>query len=184
MKPRRCKGGSTVARFDQCLNVILRFEGGLSDVRGDKGGLTNCGITQATYDQFRKDSSLLSRSVAQITPDEISSIYKTYYWFAAKCHLLPEPLDLYTFDAAVQHGPGRAVKQLQTALGTDADGQLGPKTIEALQEEVKAGQIRELADHLIAIRLDFYHAIVDHDPSQVKFIAGWESRIDKLRRLA
>ena len=173
-----------MTRFDECLKVILRAEGGYVNDRLDSGGATNKGITQRVYDQWRKACGIPSRSVEHITDDEVSAIYKSEYWFAAKCQLLPEPLDLYTFDAAVNHGVSRAVKQLQHVLGVDADGQFGPKSIDALHEEMKAGQIQELADHLIANRLDFYHSIVDRNPSQVKFIAGWENRLDHLRMAA
>jgi len=173
-----------MTRFEECLKVILRAEGGYVNDPVDRGGATNKGFTQRVYDQWRKNCGIPSRSVEFITDDEVSSIYKTEYWFAAKCQLLPEPLDLYTFDAAVNHGVSRAVKQLQHVLGVAEDGQFGPKSIDALHEEMKAGQVQELADHLIANRLDFYHSIVDRNPSQVKFIAGWENRIDHLRLAA
>jgi lysozyme family protein len=173
-----------MTRFDECLQIILRFEGGFVNDPVDNGGATNKGITQRTYDAFRHDSGLSGRPVKLISGDEISSIYKTRYWFVAKCPLLCSPLDLYTFDAAVQHGPARAVKQLQSALGVTADGQWGPKSIDALNEEINAGQVKELAAHLIATRLDFYEHIIENNPSQERFRNGWMNRIEQLRRLA
>lgn len=170
-----------MTRFDECLTFILSQEGGYSDHPKDRGGATNKGITQRVYTAFRKKSGLTLRSVKEITDDEVASIYKTGYWIAAKCHLLPAPIDLYTFDAAVQHGPVRAVKLLQRALCVDDDGKIGPKTIGALQEEIKAGQLAELARNLIAIRLDFYDQIIDNDPSQKVFERGWDNRIAHLR---
>ena len=167
-------------RFDDCLKVILRFEGGYSDDPTDRGGSTNHGITQKTYDSYRYDLGFSDRPVKLITDDEVTSIYKMRYWFAAKCPVLPEPIDLYTFDASVQHGPSRAIKQLQRALGVAEDGLWGPHCIDALNEEIAADRIKELASHLIAIRLDFYDAIVDHDPTQERFIVGWKSRMTKL----
>ena len=171
-------------RFDDCLKIILRFEGGYSCDPSDRGGATNKGITTSTYDAWRKACGLSTRTVALITDDEINAIYKQQYWFAAKCQLLPEPIDLYTFDAAVQHGPERAIKQLQRALGVETDGIAGNETLDALQEEIHAGRLKELADHLISIRLDFYDAIVDNDPRQEKFIVGWKNRVSKLEHYA
>lgn len=171
-------------RFDDCLKIILHFEGGYSDDPADRGGACNFGITQKTFDSYRHDIGLSDRPVKLISSDEVSAIYKLYYWFAAKCPLLPEPIDLYTFDAAVQHGPKRAIKQLQRALGISDDGVWGPKSIDALQEELMAENIKEIARNLLAIRLDFYDAIVDRDPTQERFIVGWKNRIAKLERAA
>ena len=168
-------------RFDHCLRFVLYREGGLSDHSADRGGRTNCGVTQKTYDTYRRNAGLSLRDVAKITFDEVEGLYRTMFWNVAKCGVLPQPLDLYVFDAAVNHGPGRAVKLLQRALGVGDDGIVGPVTIDALQEEVAAGQLPDLARNFLAIRLSFYEQIVDNDPSQEVFLAGWENRIEHLR---
>ena len=49
----------------------------------------------------------------------------TYLWF--------RPL---RFDFGVNAGPGRAVKYLQTMIGTVADGGIGPNTLAKLKEYV------------------------------------------------
>ncbi len=170
-----------MTRFEYCLKFVLGVEGGYSDHKSDRGGATNFGITQKTYDRFRKDSGLSLRPVKSITTDEVQSIYKTMYWVVAKCGLLPEPLDLYVFDSAVNHEPARAVKLLQRALGVDDDGVIGPKTIEALHEEIQAGQLPELCRNFLAIRQDFYDDIVENDPTQEVFAKGWENRLEHLR---
>jgi lysozyme family protein len=168
-------------RFDYCLAVVLRAEGGYSDRQADRGGPTNAGITQKTYDQFRKGSSLSPRDVKLITADEVTAIYRTMYWVVAKCGILPPPLDLYVFDGAVNHGPGRATKILQGVLGVGADGSFGPVSISALQEETTAGHLAELCDNYLAARLDFYDDIVENDPTQRANINGWRNRIEHLR---
>lgn len=168
-------------RFDYCLKFVLEREGGYSDHKNDNGGPTNHGITHKTYDQYRKNSGLHLRPVTFITSDEVTAIYRTMYWVPAKCGLLPDPLDLYVFDAAVNHGPGRAVKLLQRALGVADDGLLGPKTIGALHEEIQAGQLAELARNFLAIRQEFYDQIIDNDPSQKVFAKGWGNRLEHLR---
>ncbi len=179
----RAQGRDAVNRFDYCLKFVTQpqIEGGYSDHKADRGGATNHGVTQKTYDTFRRNAGLSLRSVRQITDDEVAAIYRTMYWNVAKCGLLPEPLDLYVFDAAVNHGPGRAAKLLQQALGVAVDGAIGPVTIDALQEELAAGQLQELCHNFLAIRLEFYDQIVDNDPSQKVFLAGWENRIEHLR---
>lgn len=168
-------------RFDYCLRFVLDREGGYSDHKSDRGGATNFGITQKTYDASRQEAGVLTRPVFSITANEVTAIYRLRYWNVAKCGLLAEPLDLYVFDSAVQHGPARAVKLLQRALGVADDGQLGPKTIGALHEEIAAGQLPELCRNFLAIRQDFYDDIVDADPTQQKFAEGWSNRLDHLR---
>ncbi len=174
-------------RFDYCLAWVTqpRIEGGYSDGKGrnrnDRGGPTNRGVTQKTYDQFRKDSGLSLRDVKLITDDEVKAVYRTMYWAVAKCGVLPPPLDLYVFDGAVNMGPGRAAKILQGVLGVGADGVIGPVTISALQEEVAAGQLDELCNNYLAARLDFYTELAEDDPTQLAFINGWQNRIEHLR---
>ena len=35
--------------FNKCIEIVLKFEGGLSDHVEDRGGLTNYGISQKAY---------------------------------------------------------------------------------------------------------------------------------------
>lgn len=170
-----------MSRFDYCLKFVLEREGGYVNHKSDRGGATNFGITQRVYDRFRKDSGLLTRDVKLITDDEVKAVYRTMYWVVAKCGVLPQPIDLYVFDASVNHGPKRAVKILQGLLGVGADGAIGPVTIDALQEEAAAGRLAELANNYLAARLDFYFDIVENDPTQLAFINGWNARIEHLR---
>jgi lysozyme family protein len=176
-----------VNRFDYSLGFILQphIEGGYSDGTGknrnDRGGPTNYGVTQKTYDQFRRESGLSLRDVKLITMDEVKAVYRTMYWAVAKCGILPPPLDLYVFDGAVNMGPRRAAKILQSVLGVGADGIIGPVTIDALQEEVAAGRLDELCSNYLAARLDFYDELAEDDPTQRDFIAGWTNRIEHLR---
>lgn len=170
-----------MTRFDYCLIFVLSREGGYVDHKSDRGGRTNKGITQRVYSKYRKEAGLTDRHVKDITNDEITAIYRLKYWNQAKCGLLPDPLDLYVFDSAVNHGPARAVKLLQRALGVDDDGLLGPKTIDALHEEIAAGQLSELCRNFLVIRQEFYDAIVENDPTQQVFADGWANRLEHLR---
>lgn len=176
-------------RFDHCLRFVLYREGGLSDHSADRGGRTNYGVTQKTYDTYRRNAGLSLRDVAKITFDETEGIYRTMYWNVAKCGVLPQPLDLYVFDFAVNSGPGRAVKTLQGLLGVAADGDLGPVTIDALQEDVAAGRLAELCNNYLAARLDFVLDVADGPDDildmatdeQAVFLQGWRNRIEHLR---
>ena len=81
------------ARFNTCLAIVLGNEGGFSDHKADRGGTTNFGVTQKTYDQWRRRQRLPLRPVTEITQQEVESIYHEY-WVSAYCATTPEPLDL------------------------------------------------------------------------------------------
>lgn len=97
--------------FDKALKFTLKWEGGWSNDPQDPGGETNFGITQNTYNKFLSDRKLPFKSVKKITKEEARDIYLTYYWLAADCDDLEEPMAIAAFDFAVNSGPSRA-KQL------------------------------------------------------------------------
>jgi len=173
-----------MSRFDICLGFVLEREGGYVDDPSDKGGATNCGITQKVFDEFRSRLGLPSLPVKDISAIDVGRIYRDAYWDKAKCWACPEPLDLVVFDSSVNHGVSRAVKWLQTALGMDSiDGVIGPKTLESIKEDTKDSDgTRALVAHILRMREIFYEGIVARDKSQQKFLNGWLNRLEHLRK--
>lgn len=169
-----------MTRFDQCLKFILEVEGGYCNDPSDRGGATNCGITQAVYDDYRVHAGRNRQPVVGISPDEVADIYRMRYWQAVRGDQLPSLVDLVVFDAAVNHGPRQAILFLQRAVGADADGQIGPKTIAAVQQDVRQGI--DVAAAIIAERRDFYAMLVERKPDQRKFLKGWNNRLDRLAK--
>ena len=167
-------------RYLQALDVILGNEGGLSDHEADRGGRTNLGITQKNYDAFRKASGKPPRPVDEINGAEVEEFY-AQYWKDAHCGYMPEPLDLQVFDAAVNHGAGRAIKLLQRVLGTDEDGIAGRQTMDALHADIVAFGVSDVCLRYLKERQAFYDRIIERDPSQAVFARGWENRIDHMR---
>lgn len=168
-------------RFQYCLAKVLGHEGGLSDHKADRGGLTNFGVTQKTYDDFRAMRGMHKQGVERIDIDEVEMIYMGY-WRDCKADRMPEPLDLFVFDCAINSGPARAIKLLQRALGIPADGLWGPQTIDALQEEISAGRVDELCHIYLNEREGWYHEIVARDDSQGVFLKGWINRLTNLSK--
>ncbi len=109
-----------------------RGEGGYVNHPKDPGGATNRGVTQKVYDEFRKSKQLRSESVEVIGEDEVKEIYRTRYWIASKAPLLPYPLNVIHMDSAVNSGPRRAIKWLQSAIGVSDDGKFGGQTMTAV----------------------------------------------------
>lgn len=169
--------------FPEALQFTLRWEGGFVDHPRDRGGPTNQGITQNTYDVWRSDQGLPFLHVRYLTERDRDTIYRTRYWLPAKCHELPWPIAALHFDAAVNHGLGRprshprgsktgANHLLQRAVGADPDGIIGPKTLAA----VRAADPMLLARDMLLERLDYFRAIVESRKDQVVFLEGWLAR--------
>lgn len=168
-------------QFKRAMKFVAKWEGGKVDDKNDRGGRTAYGVTQATYNAFRAKRGLPDKDVWDIPQEDVDAIYWEMFWKPAKCDILPDPLDLVVFDSAVQHGPARAVKWLQAALGLSADGIFGPKSVQALQEEIGAGMTDALVAAFIATREQFYKDIIARDSSQLKFQRGWGNRMAALK---
>ena len=96
--------------FPQALRWVLQHEGFFVDHPKDPGGATNRGITQRTYDAFRRSRSETPRDVRAIEEAEVRQIYREQYADAVWFDRLPSGLDYALFDFAVTSGPARAVK--------------------------------------------------------------------------
>lgn len=162
--------------FDRIIKKTLEVEGGYVNHPLDRGGATNFGITQRTYDEYRDGKGLANSDVKDISMGEVEEIYFYEYWLKTRCNEIPAPLNMLLFDASVNHGPRNAIRLLQRATGSKVDGLLGPKTI-AAAERLSADQdlaTMSFTDH----RRAFFEAIIKRDPSQEVFRRGWMRRLD------
>jgi lysozyme family protein len=163
--------------YPKALRFILRWEGGFVDDPADRGGRTNRGVTQRTYDSWRSRQGLAPRDVKGIEEAEVSAIYEGDYWIPPRCDILASPLDLVEFDTAVNMGPRRAVRILQTVLGCGVDGAFGGDTIAAAATCDPGNTVVEYCK----VREGIYRGIVQRDPTQARFIKGWMNRLNALR---
>ena len=144
--------------FDEALKIVLQNEGGLANQKHDKGGLTNKGITQGTYDAWRVAHGLKKQSVKNITEAEIRKIYHDNYWVASGADKENNPaMQIALFDSAVLYGVGRA-KQWKKKSGGDFD-----KFIQA--------------------RKDYTNKIIASDSTQQKFKKGWDNRTNRIANI-
>lgn len=159
--------------FSRALPIILENEGGFSSHPDDPGGNTMRGITAETFDAWLADHGQPSRPVREITEDEVAAVYHERYWTPAHCTEWSWPLDLAVFDAAVNHGPKRAIRLLQKATGSNPDGAVGPKTRAAVEGYAPVDATRRLSWE----RAEFYAKIVRDRPASASFILGWIRRV-------
>lgn len=161
--------------FDSALAFTLGREGGFSDHPDDPGGATFRGVTQSTFSAFLRSRGLSERPVSGMTEAELRAIYRRY-WDDAGCPYLPERLAACAFDAAVNMGPGQAIRQLQRALWVEADGAIGPATIRAAQE---VDELRAVYA-MLTLRREFYAELAKR--TGPTFLRGWIARVAALWR--
>lgn len=158
--------------LERALALVLGIEGEFSDRdrAADPGGRTNHGITQTTYDAWRRKKGLPPADVKNITIGEVQTIYGEEYWRPAGCDRLPWPINLLVFDFAVNSGVGRAVRALQTALKVTPDGIVGPVTTAMAAEKVRD---KEWLGLFLADRINFMMVLSNwHDNRR-----GWPKRL-------
>lgn len=159
-----------IENFPACLDVILVSEGGFVDDPQDPGGATNMGITLATLQGWRGAPQTVD-DVRDLTEADVSPIYETMYWVPTGCNAWPSGVDLMVFDMAVNQGPPRAVRTLQTAVGVPADGVVGQETKAA----VARSNAPALIAHIAVLREQFYKGL----PTFPRFGNGWLARVSR-----
>jgi uncharacterized protein (TIGR02594 family) len=162
--------------YERALAHVLKMEGGYSNDVYDPGGPTNCGITLAEFAQWKgvtidaTSNADLIAALKRIAPGTVSAIYATRYWRPSGCPDLPAALALMHFDAAVNHGVGTAIRLLQTAVGTQADGEIGPLTSAAVASQSVSKILQRYAD----LRRARYRSLSTFS----RFGRGWLARVD------
>ena len=133
------------------------------------------GVTQATYNTYRRAKGLPSQSVRKITKAEAHDLYDVMYWRAGGCDRLPWPISYLVFDAGVNSGPKRGIQWMQQGVGVKADGVIGPKTIAAAKAAVEGMDGAKMVA-IVDARATFLTQLIRKKPSQMAFLLGWWRR--------
>lgn len=165
--------------IEDVIGFTLLFEGGFSSHPADPGGDTQNGVTQTTYDAYRRKVGQVARSVRLLTEHERTDIYTSMYWDPCMCSEMTYPLALVVFDCAVNCGVKQSIRFLQRALKCTDDGIMGPNTLRAVRA---VSDQRMLAIELIQMREQFYHNLVKTKPSMSVFLKGWLNRTSALKK--
>ena len=149
-----------IARFDAAFKALIDHEGGYVNHPKDPGGETQFGITKRSYPHL---------NIRDLTLDDARAIYRRDFWDRLQCDALPLAARFQVFDAAVNSGPGNAVRWLQAAAGVAQDGHVGPVTRQA----VGAMHPAALVARFNAARLLFMTSL----STWPTFSRGWARRI-------
>lgn len=149
---------------------ILDVEGGYVDNPYDPGGETKYGISKAAYPDL---------DIASLTESQAIEIYRKDYWVptAGRIEDLSPQIAFVLFDWAVNSGLKVGVKKLQELLHITQDGNIGPKTREAL---MAFPDKNALTVNLLAARAMFYTQL----KTWPKFGVGWMRRLFSVAQVA
>ena len=141
--------------FKNSMNIVFKHEGGFSDDPNDSGGRTNMGITQRTYNDYCKRHGLKEKDVKNITKEEAINVYYNDYWRASGADKIDNYEEaLILFDTAVLHGVGKAKQFYKASNGN--------------------------FEKMLQLRKKYYLNRVKENPSQKKYLNGWNNRVDNL----
>ena len=155
--------------FEKIITDVIKAEGGAKVTNDplDKGGRTQYGISERSNPQAWLDG--------KVTEEEARQIYAQKYVIWPRFNQIPESHALVQrqlIDYGVPSGPMIAIQKLQRVLGLPEDGVIGPKTLAALIIR----DPKEVNNRLVLERLLMNARICKKDPSQLKYIEGWNLR--------
>lgn len=172
--------------FDEAMERLFKAEGLFSNHPSDKGGATKYGITLESWAAYRK-SPMTLKDVKMITVFEARQFYRDCYWLPLKLDQIEnESIRYAIFDQAVNRGSVNVVKQLQKIISEERhvalkiDGILGEETL---------AHINKMPARVLVLKFIYscqfsYCRIVQTNPSQLPFLAGWIVRTQELLTLS
>ncbi|GBQ08915.1 glycosyl hydrolase 108 family protein [Saccharibacter floricola] len=125
------------------LSFTLAYEGGYSSNRADPGNWTGgrVGSGQLAGTKYGISAPLVTRTeglcvnaqkMRLLSEDDFRRLAVRYFWQPMGCDCLPSGLDLMVFDHGFNVGAKTSISLLQTIVGVERDGIMGPQTIDAL----------------------------------------------------
>ena len=157
-----------MSNFQECLDLVLKSEGGWVNNPSDPGGETNLGVTKRVWVEYVGHPV---ESLKKLTKEDVAPLYELKYWRPCYCEVLPRGLDFVVFSMGVNAGPGRSVKLLQSAIGCVPDGVIGPRTRELISSSNGADIIKKFS----TARREYYQSLKTFPI----FGKGWLLRVDR-----
>lgn len=202
-----------MANFEEAHKEVMGNEGGYANNPDDAGGETYKGIARKFHpgcavwkyiDNIKSGIGIIPaygspgfypwvkriNTYAAANPaiqKAVLDFYATNFW---RSNMLDEvdnqAVATWIYDHAVNAG-GRGIKWVQEAAGVTADGDIGPKTIAAINAHDPALLLQEAEDIAAYYRIDKAVA----DSTQIQFLPSWlrrdgvsESEIQKVMQAA
>lgn len=143
----------------------------------DTGGATMIGVTIGTYRSYCRYKGWKTPSVNDLKnmPYKIwRDIVYTMYWNKWKADTIVDQSVANMVVDWVWHSGAVTIKKVQALLGVTADGIVGPKTVNALNNT------KNIKVKIYNARKAYFEAIVKRNPSQKKWLNGWMNRLNSI----
>ena len=176
-----------MADFKIAYDKTAKFEGGYANNPKDRGGETYKGIARNFFPKWKgwqvidkldkKDVKKLNSVLAHDNQMQewVHRFYQDNFWSQIRGNeIQDQEVANNIYDFAVNSGVSRAIKYMQMVLGVEVDGQFGPVTLGKLNTFGEMTFVNKYKKE----RLDFLNKIVQNNPSQKTFLAGWTSRVN------
>lgn len=172
-----------MADVNKLAPFILQWEGGFVNDPDDLGGATNMGVTIGTWRQvgYDKDGDgkIDVNDLKLLTKEDvIKRVLKPHYWDRWQADKINNQSVANILVDWVWASGVHGIKKPQTLLGVKADGIVGPKTLQAINDYPNQ---KELFEKIRAIRIQFIDDICKARPTNNKFKKGWLNRINALK---
>lgn len=169
--------------FRKALAYTFQNEGGFSNVKEDRGGPTNFGITIHDLQKWR-GKELTADQVKSMTREEAEKIYEAWYWKPLHLDRIDsENVAIALFDRGVLNGLTGCSRHVRAVCGQPEKGMGDTAHFDPLIAQVNAMDpvqfVMKLAD-----RCDLKHrGTVAAAPDQKRFLLGWLNRVNRMRRV-
>lgn len=160
--------------IEDLITSVLVREGWdkYTDDPDDGGGPTKGGITQQAWSRYLA-RAVTPEEIAAITEAQARAFYQSEYVVRPGFSKIDdEDLMELVVDCGVNHGVDKASRWLQQAAKVPVDGKVGVITISV----VNGAPWLSLFLRIVGYRTRYYAAIVEHKPSQLKYLEGWMDR--------
>ena len=159
--------------FNETMKLMLNLEGGKTDEKSDRGGRTNFGITQRTYNDWLKQNKLKSSDVFKISKERALKIYRKQFWGVIKGDQLPHNVAKAIMSMALTDGPQDSVRFIQRLLNIEQTGFMGPKTLAAIWSKCKKDD-KMFTKQILDAQIKRYKS----DEQADTYGKGWTNRAD------
>jgi lysozyme family protein len=169
------------ADFNKAIPFTRMHEGGYSNIAGDNGGETYCGIARVDNPEWEgwtivdahKPLKYNERIQDLTIEGMVNAFYKAQYWNKISGDgINNQQVAAFLFDWYV-NSEHSAVRELQRIVGAPQTGNVGPITLPAIN--FYKGNLFE---KLKAARIAFYNQLAANNAHDRQFLDGWIDRVN------
>lgn len=173
-----------MSKVSELIPHILKWEGGWSNDKADKGGPTMKGVTLAVYTAYcnkHGKGNPTQQQLKNISKKEWEDILKSMYWDRWKADQINNQSVANLLVDWLWTSGVYGIKYPQQVLGVEDDGKVGPKTLAAVNNYPNQ---EELFNRLWSRRKQHFTAIANSRPDNAKFLKGWLNRLNDFKFVA